>query len=74
LASTSRFAWGRKSAFESASSKEIASEPPISLQLFEFGMFLLLLRIIGDAIANNKQTFFVFFFDLVIEICQHSRS
>lgn len=36
LASTSRFAWGRKSVIESASSKGIASEPPISLQLFEF--------------------------------------
>ncbi|XP_039688391.1 uncharacterized protein [Medicago truncatula] len=36
LASTSRFAWGRKSVIESASSEKIASEPPISLQLFEF--------------------------------------
>ncbi|XP_058722064.1 uncharacterized protein LOC131593540 [Vicia villosa] len=36
LASTSRFAWGRKSAVESVQNNEITSNPPISLQLFEF--------------------------------------
>ncbi|CAJ2638452.1 unnamed protein product [Trifolium pratense] len=36
LASTSRFAWGTKSVVENAPSKEIDSNPPLSLQLFEF--------------------------------------
>ncbi|KAK2385742.1 Thioredoxin family protein [Trifolium repens] len=36
LASTSRFAWGSKSVVQNAPSNEIASNPPITLQLFEF--------------------------------------
>ncbi|KAL5078457.1 hypothetical protein RYX36_017441 [Vicia faba] len=36
LASVSRFAWGRKSIVESAQNNEVDSNPPISLQLFEF--------------------------------------
>lgn len=36
LASLSRFAWGRKSIVESSLNKEITSDLPYSLQLFEF--------------------------------------